>query len=120
MILYANVLTHSKRGLVNKMRKPRTESENRAIVKYESIVKKYVDELDPINLFPNAPKDEYKREIREIVVRLYQCKSFLDVAQIMYVVFAYKFDLALAAPEAKYLNPAKKIFEEMKNIRNEK
>lgn len=102
------------------MREPKTESEKRAVNKYESIVKKYVDELDPIELLSFAPKDEYKREIRAITLRLFQCKSFLDVAQIMYVVFAYKFDLEEAAPESKYLNPAKKIFEEMKKIKDKK
>ncbi len=41
-----------------------------AMKKYGDIVRSVVNELDPIGVFPNAPRDHYEQEVEEIVKRL--------------------------------------------------
>jgi hypothetical protein len=98
------------------MRKVLTKCEQRKIDKYEAIVKEEVDKLDPIGLLAmECPKDEYASEIQSITLKLDEAWSkdlgydFLKLAEIMYIVFAYMFDLADGGPESKYLQPAKNI-----------
>lgn len=97
------------------IRKSYTKSEQRKIDDYEAIVKEEVDKLDPIGLFPDAPENEYKSEIRSIALRVEESWSkesgynILKLAEIMYIVFAYMFDMEEAKPEGKYLQAAKNI-----------
>lgn len=91
------------------MRESQTKSEQGRIKKYEAIVKEQVDNLDPIGLFPGAPDDEYKNEIRDITLKLAGLKTPTDIAQMMFVVFAYHFDIHEAKPVSQYLEAAKKI-----------
>ena len=97
------------------MREPLTKSEKRDVKQYEEIVKKYIDELDPMGFFPDAPSNAYKKEIRDITLRLHLCKSWYDIAKIMYIVFAYYFTIEDANPQSQYFYPAKKIEMEMKS-----
>lgn len=93
------------------MRKPITGKEKELINGMESVVKEGIDKLDPIGLLAGgARKNEYAQEIREITLRLWMTNnSFLRLAEIMYVVFAFKFDLDDAKPEGKYFQCAAEI-----------
>lgn len=42
-------------------------------------IEKIINEWDPVDLFPLAPKDEYKKEISEIV---YVCENSINVSEI--------------------------------------
>jgi hypothetical protein len=96
------------------IREPMTESEQKLVDKYEETVREQVNKLDPIGLFEmGVLKKEYDGEIREITLRLCMCKSVLDVAEIMYIVFAYCFDLQDASPQSKYLLGAMEIAKAM-------
>jgi len=92
------------------MRKPITKIEKELVRNFEHIVVDEVNKLDPIGLLAmDCPNDEYKSEIRDITLRLSRPMNWLELSEVMYVVFAYKFDLAEAKPESKYLEPAKNI-----------
>jgi len=96
------------------MRKPQTKFERETIEKYEEVVKKQVNKLDPLKLLSGgAPQNEYKKEIREITLRLPSCKSFLDISEIMYIIFAYNFNREEAKPESQYLKSALQIARKM-------
>jgi hypothetical protein len=102
------------------MRKILTKSEQKKLDKYEAIVKEEVDKLDPIGLLAmDCPKDEYKSEIQSITLKLGESWSrdsgydFLKLAEVMYIVFAYMFDMDDAKPESKYLQPAQNIIKKV-------
>lgn len=98
------------------MRKPMTPNEERIIEAMESTVAEVINKLDPIGLLAmECPATEYAQEIREITLRLFMTDgSFLRLAEIMYVVFAYEFDLDDAKPEGKYFHAAKEVMEKYK------
>jgi len=100
---------------MKKLREPITKREKELVSAMESVVKKEVDKLDPIDLLvASSRENEYAQEIREITLRLYMAQgSFLKLAEVMYVVFAYKFDLDMAKPEGKYFHAAKEIMEKL-------
>lgn len=102
------------------MREPITKKEKELVAGMELVVKEEIDKLDPIGLLAGgARENEYAQEIREITLRLWMTKNhFLRLAEIMYVVFAFKFDLDDAKPEGKYFQCAAEIilkYEEWKN-----
>jgi hypothetical protein len=107
------------------MRKILTKAEQISINKYEAIVKEEVDKLDPIGLLAmDCPKDEYKSEIQSITLKLGESWSrdsgydFLKLAEVMYIVFAYMFDMDEAKPESKYLQPAQNIIKKVMEKEN--
>jgi hypothetical protein len=96
------------------MREPETKHEEETIEKYEELVKIHVNELDPIKLLAQgASINEYEKEIRDITLRLPLCKSYTDIAEMMYVVFAYNFTIDMAKPESQYSGISIKIAIEM-------
>jgi hypothetical protein len=83
--------------------------------KYFPIVKKYIDEFDPIGVMDTAPKDHYDKESRAIAFHMSgdcHVSDFLDVSQEIYIVLAYWFGKNQIR-ESDCLNPAKKIVEEI-------
>jgi len=91
------------------MREPLTKLEQQAIDDYEDIVREVILDLDPIGFMRlGTPIGEYDSDIREITLRLSFCcpKNLTDVATIMYVVFAYMYDLEEAGSVEKYMNAA--------------
>ena len=102
------------------MREPVSKLEQYIVDNFESIVAEEVNKLDPIGLLAmDCPANEYKSEIRDITLRCSHAMSWLELAEIMYIVFAYKFDLADAKPESKYLEPAKNIIMKIMEITND-
>jgi hypothetical protein len=97
-----------------------TPKEQQIVDAIESTVKEEIDKLDPIGLINlGAPTNEYEGEIREITLRLYEsANSFLRLSQLMYVIFAYKFDLTMAGPESKYLQAAQNIVKKISEKNN--
>jgi len=93
------------------MREPKTAKEQMLINRFESIVAKEINSLDPIGLLKNgAPVKEYSKEIRDITLRLWMTQGeWLALSEIMYVVFAYSFTLKEAQPQSQYLLPAQNI-----------
>jgi hypothetical protein len=62
--------------------------------KYFPIVKKHIDEFDPIGVMDTAPKDHYDKESRAIAFHMSgdcNVSDFLDVSQEIYIVLAYWF-----------------------------
>ncbi len=59
----------------------------------KSIIEEVIDEWDPIDFFPMAPKDEYKSEIKEITDFIYKNEniSSLELAKEINLVFTTKF-----------------------------
>ena len=51
------------------------------------IVKKAIDEWDPINLLSHAPEDEYDSEISDITRLIPTVKSVDELAQIIHRIF---------------------------------
>lgn len=47
----------------------------------KEIVKEIIDEWDPVNLFPYAPKDEYKDEIYAVTELVKQNKNRIEIAE---------------------------------------
>ena len=104
------------------MREPITPSEKKLVDEMESFVAEAINELDPIGLLAlDCPSDEYKSEIRDITLRLPMAKgNWLFLGEIMYIVFAYKFDLDDAKPEGKYFQAADKVMRKYQEIINER
>ena len=83
--------------------------------KYFPIVKKYIDEFDPIGVLPDAPEDHYDAESRAIACHMTgDCypSDFLDVAQEIYIVIAYWFGKGQVR-EADCLAPAAQIVKDI-------
>ncbi len=59
--------------------------------KISDIVWEEINYLDPIKLFPDAPKDLYKTEIKAIIKRLPRAKKMKEIQEILYVVFFFYF-----------------------------
>jgi hypothetical protein len=91
------------------MREPVTEAEKKCIEKYESFIKEIIDEYNPISVMDGASDDHYKKEIRDITLRLPRAKSCADVVEIMYVVFSYWFGMGEGGSREKLRDPAAKI-----------
>ncbi len=92
------------------------ERQRKEIDKYYPIVKKHIDEFDPIGVMDDAPKDHYDNESRDIAFHMTQdcnVSNFLEVSQYVYIVLAYWFGKGQIS-EANCLAPAKKIVEELK------
>ena len=84
--------------------------------KYFPIVKKYIDEFDPIGISSVAPEGHYDKESKDIAFHMTgDChpSDFFDVAQEIYIVMAYWFGKG-QIKESDCLFPAKKIVEEIK------
>jgi hypothetical protein len=80
------------------------------------IVKKHVDKLDPIGLLAGgAPPDHYTRECIDIAERIRDGMGAVKIQTIMFVVFAYMFDVDEALPVAKYGPAAVAIQAEIAN-----
>ncbi len=95
------------------MREPITQLEKMRISKYESSVKKVVDELDLIDVFPYAPPGHYSVEIREITMRLSEAKCCRDIAEIMYIVFSFYFGTVSYGTSELYFESAVKLAKEI-------
>ncbi len=98
------------------LREPVTPFEKDLVANIEPIITEVINKLDPIGLLAmDVPKNEYGPEIRTITFRLYEANgSFLKLAEIMYVVFAYMYDLDDAKPESKYFHAANEVMEKYK------
>jgi hypothetical protein len=102
------------------MREPLTKLEKKRVEEAEAIVKREIDALDPIGLFPGAPEDEYKREIREISFRVSDANgNWMKLAEIIYIVFAYSFDVPMAGNMNRYVAAATNIIQKIKKKRSE-
>lgn len=66
-----------------------------------AIIKKVVDEYDPINLLASAPPDEYDVEIREIERTLYHNKTFNNLEKIISAIFFGFFEEFISNEMAK-------------------
>jgi hypothetical protein len=55
-------------------------------------IRKIVDKIDPINLFPGVPDDEYDPEVRDILSRIKNCKNEAELLQMVKGVFDKWFD----------------------------
>jgi len=99
------------------MREPITKLERSIVDRFESIVKAEVDKLDPIGLLAGgAPSDHYAPEIRDITLRLPLSDTWLELSEVMYVVFASYFDIEEASPHSQYLEAAKNICDKVVEI----
>ena len=92
----------------SKVRNALTGCEEKSVRKYESIVEEVINDIDPYDLFPDAPTDEYALEIREITLRLEMAKTLEHLTEIIYVVFAYNFEVHLKNREV-YVEIAQRI-----------
>ena len=91
------------------MREPQTECEVRAIEKFEGIVKKVIDEYDPIGVMDRAPDNHYDIEIRDIALRVSIAHSVEDVQKIIYVIMSYWFGVDEGGTFEKCKGPAQRI-----------
>jgi hypothetical protein len=78
------------------------------------LVKKIVNDLDPIGLLPSAPDDEYEMEIGRIVALLSRVDSVDALAEGIGVIFTKAFDWSFTKEEC--LSIAQKIWEDVKKI----
>lgn len=70
------------------------------------VIKRVIDELDPMGLFPRledgAPIDEYMPEVRAIEESLVRGMTSLEIAQLIQEVIYYFFDKKMDIEECKY------------------
>jgi hypothetical protein len=66
---------------------------------------------DPIGINFGDNTDEYHPDVSTILPKLRGCESAADVQQLLYREFVAWFDEGIASPEAKYLGPARAIWE---------
>lgn len=78
-------------------------------ISYDNL-KEIIDAWDPINLFPEAPEDEYWSEIREIYLRSNKVDNVFDLARIIHDVFTRCFGTnTFGSREGSTLKVAQKI-----------
>ncbi|MCA1063733.1 DUF1871 family protein [Rossellomorea sp. AcN35-11] len=80
-----------------------------------NIVKKIINDWDPVGLLPSAPEDEYEIEIARIVSLLYKADSVITLADGIGQIFTKAFDWSFT--EEEYLPVAQKIWAETKKIK---
>ena len=66
---------------------------------------------DPIGINFGDNPDEYHPEVSTILPKLRDCQSAADVQHLLYREFVAWFDESTASPEAKYIGPARQIWE---------
>ena len=76
------------------------------------VVKRIINDWDPIGLLPPAPDDEYEMEIGRIVVLLHKAESANILAVEIGSIFNQSFDLNITIE--KCLPVAEKIWEAVK------
>ena len=62
-----------------------------------SIIKRAIDEWDPMGLFPLAPDNEYQFEIRKIAARYSPTQTESELSEIIADVFTKAFDHPFSA-----------------------
>ncbi len=68
-------------------------------------------EADPVGINFGFNTDEYHPEVGTVLPRLKECQSAQDVQQVLYQEFVAWFDEHVAGPQARYAEPARKIWE---------
>jgi len=57
----------------------------------KGIITEIINEWDPIDLFPFAPQDEYKKEIDNIIKLINGTKDIDDISNGIYTIFSESF-----------------------------
>jgi len=57
----------------------------------KEIITEIINEWDPIDLFPFAPQDEYKKEIDNIIKLINGTKDIDDISNGIYTIFSESF-----------------------------
>ena len=58
----------------------------------KEVVKRIINEWDPINLFPDAPENEYWSEIDSIIEKSSRLENSEELAKVIQTVFIDSFD----------------------------
>ena len=100
-----------KKDLIHLPKRQREEVE-----KLIPVVEKIINEWDCVGLFPEAPENEYEKEIVSIAYHLGLLGGsrldFLRVSQVIYIEMAHGFTI-MEIDEKMCLEPAKKLVEEL-------
>jgi hypothetical protein len=83
-----------------------------------SIVKKAIDDFDPMNLLPHAPSDEYDMESAKILTQISTNSTIEDITTIIMNVFSKSFSENFKLTDC--IATSEKIHHELENIRYEK
>jgi len=76
-----------------------------------NIVKKFVDEFNPMGLLPRAPDNEYDNESKKIVCQINQNSTIYEIAEIISKVLSKSFDEKIEIK--KCLATAEKIYQSL-------
>ena len=86
-----------------------TKFEQKTIDKYEDFVLNELNKIDPIGVLPAASDDHYAIDARCIALRIPGCKTAQHIAESIYVVIAFLYDIFEAGDVSKYLPMAEQI-----------
>ena len=88
-----------------------------ALQKMEEIIVEEINAADPLGILKNKLNGEnYEKEIEDIVIRLPEIKTFLDLSELMCAIFIYHNDLESSKPSSKFLEPSVKICKRIAEI----
>ena len=76
-----------------------------------NIVKKFIDEFNPMGLLPHAPDDEYDIESKEITCQINQNSTINEIAESISEVFSKWFDEKFEIKEC--VETAEKIYQSL-------
>lgn len=78
-----------------------------------NIVKKFIDEFNPMGLLPHAPENEYDIESKKIASQINQNSTINEIAEIISKVLSKSFDEKFEIK--KCLATAEKIYQSLKH-----